>query len=130
MGRKGFQEHKVMLFLSKPLYMAFIKLQADRDLGRSFAALLPFVEGLYHMGYISKEVYEAHRARYSKPLIRQKELVSIAEQKRATELNKVLAGVLAQWNDHSEEWRRKWIERARENAELPNAQLILKKVKS
>jgi hypothetical protein len=48
--------------------MGFVKLQADRRLGRAYAGLLPFVEGLYHMGYISKEVYEAHIKRYSEPL--------------------------------------------------------------
>jgi len=64
----NFKEHGVMLFLDKILYTAFIKLQADKGLGRSFAGLLPFTEGLYHLGYLSKEDYEAHIEKYSIPL--------------------------------------------------------------
>lgn len=65
----GFKEHQVMLCLDKEPYHGFIQIQADRDLGRSYAGLLPFVEGLYHLGYISKEVYDAHFKKYSEPLI-------------------------------------------------------------
>ena len=127
----GYKEHGVLIYLSNQLYVGFVKLQADKGLGRSYAALLPFVEGLYNMGYISKDVYEAHKARYSQPLIKEKELVSIADQKRATEMNKVLGQVLAQWPDHTDEaWRQKWIDKAQENSELSNAQLILKQVKA
>lgn len=32
-----FREHGVMLYLDKVLYKAFIRLQADKGLGRSFA---------------------------------------------------------------------------------------------
>ena len=46
-SRFGFREHGVMLYLDKALYKAFIRLQADKGLGRSYAGLLPFVEGLY-----------------------------------------------------------------------------------
>lgn len=65
----GFKEHQVMLCLDKEPYHGFIQIQADRDLGRSYAGLLPFVEGLYHLGYISKEGYDAHFKKYSEPLI-------------------------------------------------------------
>lgn len=67
--KKGFSEHKVMLCLDKELYRAFIKLQADKELGRSYAGLLPYVEGLFHMGYITQEVRDSHVLKYSQPLI-------------------------------------------------------------
>ena len=38
----SFREHGVMLYLDKTLYKAFIRLQADKGLGRSYAGLLPF----------------------------------------------------------------------------------------
>lgn len=64
-----FREHGVMLYLDKTLYRAFIKLQADKGLGRSYAGLLPFTEGLFHLGYLSKQDHEEHVAKYSQGLI-------------------------------------------------------------
>lgn len=120
-----FNEHGVLLLLSKPLYMAFIKLQADKGLGRSFAGLLPFVEGLYAMGYITQEVYEAHRKKYSRPLMVQKPLKHFTE-KQAEQLNKTLGMVAQQWKEHpNSTWRSRWINTARQHPELANSQLIL-----
>jgi len=67
LGRK-FREHGLMLFLDGELYHAFSKLQADKCLGRSYAGLRAFTEGIYHLGYISKDSYEAHVERYEVPL--------------------------------------------------------------
>jgi hypothetical protein len=129
MGRKDFQEHKVMLFLSKDLYLAFIKLQADKGLGRSYAALLPFIEGLHQLGYISSEVYESYRKRYSMPLVAQKTLPEITDG-QTENLNKTLGMVAEQWNEHpNPEWRQKWLTIAEEHGELSNAKLVLEKVR-
>jgi hypothetical protein len=125
MGRRDFQEHKVMLFLSKELYVAFIKLQADKGLGRSYAALLPFVEGLRAMGYISEDVYESHKKKYSTPLLVQKTLPEALDT-QAEQLNKTMGMVADQWATHlNPEWRRGWLETARAHSELSNAKLIL-----
>jgi len=64
----SYKEHGILIYLSKELYTGFIRLQADKGLGRSYAGLLPFTEGLFRMGYISKEVYEEHVKKYSAPL--------------------------------------------------------------
>lgn len=123
MGR--FKEHGVLIYLSNPLYIGFVKLQADKGLGRSFAALLPFVEGLYAMGYITKEVYEEHQKRYSQPLITQKPLKHFTED-QATQLNKTLAGVYEQWKEHpNPKWRNGWLNIARQHPELSNSKKIL-----
>lgn len=61
-------KHGVMLYLDRTLYRAFIRLQADYELGRSYAGLLPFVEGLYTLGFLSKDEYVQHRKRYSEKL--------------------------------------------------------------
>ena len=76
----SFKEHGVLIYLSKDLYIGFIKLQADKRLGRSYAGLLPFTEGLFRMGYISKEVYEEHIKKYSEPLESEKQ-VSLEQSK-------------------------------------------------
>ena len=125
-----FREHGLIMYLSPELYLGFIKLQADRGLGRSFAGLLCFVEGLFKMGYISENVYEAHRRRYSEPLVR-KEIRPLTreekqQERQLEELNKLLGMVIKQWNLHpSREWRDQWIQKAEDHPDLPNAKLIL-----
>ena len=63
-----FREHGVLIYLSPELYLGFVKLQADKSLGRSYAGLNAFTRGLFEMGYISEEVYEKHMRRYNVPL--------------------------------------------------------------
>ena len=126
-----FREHGVMLFLSPELYLGFVKLQADKGLGRSYAGLLPFIEGLYSMGYISKEVYEEHVKRYSKQLVSEKPKPlptqeQLKEEEKAEQLNKTFGMVAEQWEQHpSEEWRQTWLKRAQEHSGLSNAKLVL-----
>ena len=134
MGSK-FREHGVMIFLSRDLYVAFIKLQAEKELGRSFAALLPFTEGLYKMGYISKEVYEAHKKRYSEPLTKETDAEKLQKlavtEKERDRLNKLFANVAKQWSEHpSSEWRRTWVKKAKLHLDVPNSQLILNLARS
>ena len=58
----------MILFLDAEFCHALAKLQADKCLGRSYAGLMAFTEGLFSLGYLSKESYEAHVERYSEPL--------------------------------------------------------------
>jgi len=124
-----FNEHGVLLYLSNPLYLGFVRLQADKGLGRSYAALLPFVEGLYHMGYISKEVYEQHARKYSQPLVVQKSLSQVHEQQRLSELEKQFSQVAEQWASLKPTTQTYWLEKAKENSEIGTANLILKLAK-
>ena len=93
-----------MLCLDTDLYLAFIKLQANMGLGRAYAGLLPYVDGLYHMGYIDKAVYDTHVKRYSEPLRKkdEKKLWSSLEEKRQAEgrekAEKTLKGMIAQFD--------------------------------
>jgi hypothetical protein len=123
-----FREHGVMLYLDRTLYRAFIKLQADKDLGRSYAGLLPFVEGLYAMGYIDEQVYVQHKERYSAPLIVDKPLQHFVD-KEDEQLNKTLEMVAEQWGSHqNQEWRQRWINTAEQHPTLSNSKLVLAKV--
>jgi len=58
-------------YLPPELYLGIVKLQADRGLGRIYPVLLAITEGLYQMGYISKEVYEIYSKKYSEKLIKE-----------------------------------------------------------
>jgi hypothetical protein len=120
--------HRVLLCLGPELYTGFIRLQADRGLGRSFAGLLPFTEGLFKLGYISRECYEEHVKKYSQPLVKPKPKSpeQLAEERKLQELEKQFAQVLEQWSTLSEKSQKHWLQRAQEYQEkLPKAKELL-----
>jgi hypothetical protein len=97
--------------------MAFIRLQADKGLGRSYAGLLPFTEGMYHLGYISKEIYETHARKYSEQLATKEPLTpkQLDERQRLEQKDKYFRQVLEQWVIHDNvEWRKKILKQAEE----------------
>ena len=121
-----------MLYLSKELYSGWIKLQADKGLGRAYAGLLPFVEGLYRFGYISKEVYDENIKKYGVPLVQETEVsLSEEEQKQKKfleEKDKQLEGMWEQWGIHPDsDWRIKTVAYAKKYPELEYAKLIIAK---
>jgi len=111
-----FKEHGVVIYLSPELYTGFIKLQADKGLGRSYAGLLPFVEGLYHMGYISKEVYEVHAKRYSQPLVSTEPKVLTPKQRKQLKLKEKwetnFSSAIKNWTELSEKSKIFYIKKA------------------
>jgi hypothetical protein len=62
------QPHILRLFLDSPLDVALTQYQALNKLGRSYAGLLVFIEGLRKLNFISEVVYQHYRERYMKPL--------------------------------------------------------------
>ena len=76
-----------------------MRLQADKMLGRSYAGLLPFVEGLYHMGYLNREVYEQRARKYSDKLIGKKQftLLEMQEMEKNAQLARLFQAVADQW---------------------------------
>jgi len=125
----GFREHGVMLYLDSILYLSFIKLQADKSLGRSYAGLLAFVEGLHQMGYLNEEQYLAHKNRYSLPLDEEPRQLTLEETKKAQErklLERRFAQVIDQWEIHKDKtWRKHWVQKAHEYGDLTNAKKLL-----
>ena len=131
-----FSEHVYKLCLDHCLYSATIKLQADMGLGKAFAGMLPFVEGLHTLGYIDDAVYELYRNKYSVTLEeansrKNKSPVQIAkEQSRANycrTANKEFGNVLNQWATMKPRNKVYWINKAKLpiNANIKNAKLIL-----
>jgi len=124
-----FKEHGVLIYLNNRLYMGFIKLQSDKGLGRSFAGLLAFTTGLYEMGYISKAEYLRFKTRYSTPLDKEPQQLTLPETPMHEELNKLdklFGEAITQWSLHpAQKWRQYWIKKAMENGDLPNAKKLL-----
>lgn len=125
-----FREHGVMLYLSPELYVGFVKLQADKGLGRSYAALLCFIEGLHKFGYVTKEVHERHKEKYSLPLVQQKSKPLTKEefekQQKLEEWEKRFSRAIQQWNTMNKKAREYYIEKAKKLCtNISNAELIL-----
>lgn len=119
-----------MLYLAPELYHGFVKMQADRNLGRSYAALLAYVEGLYTLGYINQDVYEKYAAKYNVPLVQEesKSLTrkQIEEQKKDEEWSKRFSDAAEQWEKISEKSRQYHVAKARELIDkVPEAKRIL-----
>jgi len=126
---KGFRGHALHIYLNIPLYQGLIKVQADKRLGKSYGGLLVFSRGLYEMGYLSKAEYLRCERKYSTPLDKEPQQLTLAEtpkQNELNELNETFGKVVAQWNFHPEQaWRDQWIKRAMQNGDLPNAKRLL-----
>jgi len=60
--------HCLRLYLDSPLYLKLIQFQATKKLGRSFAGLLIFIEGMKSLDLIDEDTYEYYKRRYDKPL--------------------------------------------------------------
>jgi hypothetical protein len=128
MGRTGFQDHYLRLFLDKELYVALIRLQADKGLGRSYAGLLPFVEGLYHMGYINLDVYQKHVAKYSESLTKKKQLTlaETLEMEKNIQQARYFKAVADQWEMLTPSQQQAHLKRAlAARTNVPEAELII-----
>lgn len=125
-----FKEHQLRLFMDRRLSMAFTRLRADKGLGRSFAGLLCFIEGLHNMGYIGDQDYRRYRKRYSTPLDKSPEqvaLVNFTEANKLKDLRKTFSQVVAQFQIHKDKegWVDLWRERAIKHPDLPEARKLL-----
>ena len=124
-----------MLYLGRESYLGFIRLQADKGLGRSFAGQLAFNEGLYRLGYLSKEDYEVLAKRYSQGLIseqseneqnRPKTTIELQRQLDNEQLERSFGNVLKQWPEMKPKAKEYWIEKAAKLKDVvPNAKLVL-----
>jgi hypothetical protein len=124
-----FQDHCLRLYLDPELYMAHIKLQGDRGLGRSYAGLIAFTEGMYHLGFISKEVYEEHVRKYSEKLVAESKPLTpeqVQERQTLEQKNRFFKEALAQWAIHKDPaWREKILKQAEQwKDKLESARLI------
>ncbi len=61
-------DYILRLCLDSPLYFSFVKFQLDKKLGKTYAGLLVFIEGMKSLGLIDAETYEYYRKRYDQPL--------------------------------------------------------------
>jgi len=126
----SFRDHQLRLYLDRRLSIKFTELMADKTLGRSFAGLLCFVEGLHRLGHLGERDYELYRKRYSTPLDKDPEqvaLMELEEAKQRRDQNRLFGQCVAQFQIHKERegWVDLWRERAIKHPELPQAKRLL-----
>jgi hypothetical protein len=112
--------------------MGTIKLQANMELGQSYAALYIYNEGLRNLKLINEEDYQVNKKRYSRKLIdeaQQKIMPEIDMQavKEVESMTRYFSMVLDQWHLHpNSDWRNKQLKKAKEyENRVPNARLVL-----
>jgi len=126
----SFQGHTApRLFLDKTFYKAFIRLQADKSLGQSFAGLLIYTEGLHSLGYITDAEYEEHVKRYSQPLCdapRTPTMEGLRQQEELVSWEKRFSLAIEQWPSMNGKSRQYHLQKARELVgRVSNAKLVL-----
>jgi len=125
------RNHGFLVYLPPQLYIAVVKLQADKELGRIFPVLYAINEGLFRLSYISQEAYETFEKRYSQKLIKEEPKPPTKQEETQLELlkekEKAFSKVLDQWNLHpSPKWRNGWLKEAQKYKDkIPNAKLVL-----
>ena len=129
---KAPKDHAMTLFLNPKMRMGTIKLQAELELGPSYAGLLIYNEGLHSLGKINDEDYLVNKKRYSKKLVeesQQKLIPDVDPQavKEIEDMKRYFSMVIDQWHLHSSsDWRSKQLKRAREYANrVPNAKYVI-----
>jgi enterochelin esterase-like enzyme len=116
--------------LNAKLKLSLIKLQADRELGQSYAGLLALIEGLHSLKYLGDEDYLLFSKKYSKKLVVEDQKVQGMDQQAVRELEsmtKLFKGVLADWSlPHNKGWKEGWVKRASNYASrIKAAQMIV-----
>lgn len=62
------KDYILRLCLDSPLYFKFIQFQLEKKLGKSYAGLIVFLEGMKALGLIDNDIYVYYQNRYDKPL--------------------------------------------------------------
>jgi hypothetical protein len=64
MAREYTQEHIMKICLPPELYLAVIKFQVEKEIGKSYAGLLLLTKATYQEQLITREDYEKYQYRY------------------------------------------------------------------
>ena len=120
------------LYVDRKIYMALIKLQAEKGLTKSKSGLLAVVEGLHSMGYLQNGDYEVYKAKYSVPIdvepltptqIKKREI----KENKDRQLNRHYKQVLEQWDSISKKSKLYHLKTAAKDKHLKWAKKVLEK---
>jgi hypothetical protein len=135
MAREFTQEHIMKICLPPELYLAVIKFQVEKELGKSYAGLLLITKAAYQEKLIGRETYEKFLYRYSRKLVSPEEPQRLTfeqrkEKQKMDERARTFGALFSQWELHPKpEWRQRWIAEAQKwQDKIPEAKQFLQKV--
>jgi hypothetical protein len=128
--KENTQPHILRLFLDSPLDVALTQYQALNKLGRSYAGLLVFIEGLRKLNFISEVVYQHYRERYMKPLqtnpIIDAPLVAKRKEGDFEKARRQLQSVIELFPKLEAKPQKHWLEYALAHPEIPESTELLR----
>jgi len=123
--------HVLQLFLDAPLDVAVTQFQAMHKLGRSFAGLLIFLEGLRKLNLINEVAYQHYKNRYMQPLRTLIETENPVLQKQKEEqfqkARKTLRDVIEDFTKLQPRAQQYWLKYASDRPEIPESTELLRK---
>jgi hypothetical protein len=128
-GSHGPKDHGLLLFLSGEHLMGLAKLQVKLGLGRTYAGLYLFNEGLHSMDCITDEDYQRFKAKYSEKLVAEhpkpRTTVELKAREQDTRIARDFSLALSQWATMNEKSRKFYVDKANSNPAILGAKLIL-----
>jgi hypothetical protein len=135
MARECTQEHIMKICLPPELYLAVIKFQVEKEIGKSYAGLLLLTKAAYQEKLITRETYEKFQYRYSRKLVAEEQPQKLTseqqkEKQKMDEKARTFSSLISQWDLHpSVEWRQRWISEGKKwENQVPEAKAFLQKV--
>ena len=135
MAREFTQEHIMKICLPPELYLAVIKFQVEKEIGKSYAGLLLLTKAAYQEKLITREDYEKFQYRYSRKLVAEEQPQKLTseqqkEKQKMDEKARTFSLLISQWELHTKlEWRQRWIDEAQKwQDKIPEAKQLLQKV--
>jgi hypothetical protein len=135
MAREFTQEHIMKICLPPELYLAVIKFQVEKEIGKSYAGLLLLTKAVYQEQLITRDDYEKFQYRYSRRLVAEEkpQKLTIEQQKEKQKMDekaRTFSSLISQWELHSSvEWRQRWISEGKKwENQIPEAKAFLQKV--
>jgi hypothetical protein len=135
MAKEYTQEHIMKICLPPELYLAVIKFQVEKEIGKSYAGLLLLTKAVYQEQLITREDYEKFQYRYSRRLVAEEKPQKLTseqqkEKQKMDEKARTFSSLISQWELHpSVEWRQRWISEGQKwENQIPEAKAFLQKV--
>jgi len=123
------RQHGLLLYLGPKEVIALAKLQANKELGRSFAGKLALTEGFHQHGVLSDEDYEEAKTRYTVSLIQKNKkpptLKQIQKKQELTELENYYSRALDQWVIMKPKSKEYYLAKAKNDAKKVKAARLL-----
>jgi hypothetical protein len=117
------------LFLDSPIDVALTQFQAKHKLGRSYAGLVIFIEGLRKLNLINEVGYQHYKNRYMKPLrtLIEEDPLQTRREDEFKKDRKQLQDVLEQFVSLQPKAQKYWLKYASDHPEIPESTELLRK---